>query len=633
MLLVMPTGGLRRLILAGTVVFTLLGMAQFSAPQPAAAATQVELFGHGYGHGRGMGQWGSYGYAVNHGWSWQQILDHYYGGTRLHNQGPRDYSVRITGLDGASKLTFTAAAPYYVGNVYVGAGSGSVMERTSTGWRLWTQYNGCAGTGVRYGPWELPAWTLVVPAVAPTKLTDLLTVCNTGVHYRGSFGLPLEGGSTRVVNILPMEDYLIGVVPRESPASWADAGGGSGMNALYAQSVAARSYASTEARYPYAWTCDTTACQVYGGAGVNGVWLEDYRTTAAVKGTAGMVRLMPNNAVARTEFSSSTGGYTAGGTFPAVPDAGDLASPYHDWRVTLAGSELSRRYGIGEFVRLQVTARNGLGAEGGRVLSLQIVGSVSTATRTGDQFREDWGLRSNWFTPVEPIHTLWLVRNPPSPGAAEAVFRFGSANDTALACDVNGDRRDDIVVYRNGFWSFRFQVNAGPADLFVSYGDASMRPVCGDWDGDGVDGIGVYDVHGNFWLRNTASPGSPDLLFQFGWGAAVPVVGRFGGSADGIGIYDPATGKWYLRLTASPGVADLQFAFGGWAGVVPVVGDWNGDGMDGIGVFSAGAWYLRNTATPGPTDLRFDYGGNGYLPVVGNWDGIGSDGIGVVRPD
>jgi SpoIID/LytB domain protein len=629
----MPFGGCRRLVLLITVLLAVLGMGLLSAPDRAEAATQVDLTGHGYGHGRGMGQWGSYGYAVDGGWSWQQILDHYYGGTRLHDQGPRDYSVRITGLDGADKLTFTSAAPYWVGGIYVGAGSGSVMERTSTGWRLWTQHNGCAGNGVRYGPWDLPAWTLLVPAVAPNKLTDLLTVCNTGVHYRGSFGLPLEGGSTRVVNILPMEDYLLGVVPRESPASWGDAGGGRGMNALYAQSVAARSYASAEARYSYAWTCDTTSCQVYSGAGASGVWREDYRTTAAVQGTAGMVRLMPNNAVARTEFSSSTGGYSAGGTFPAVPDAGDSASPYHDWRVTLSGSELSRRYSIGEFVRIHVTARNGLGAEGGRVLSMQIIGSASTATRTGDQFREEWGLRSNWFTPVEPINTLWLLRNPPSPGAAEAVFNFGSAYDTALACDVNGDRRDDIVVYRDGLWTFRFQVNPGPADLSVSYGNGSMRPVCGDWDGDGVDGIGVYDQQGNFWLRNTASPGAPDAYFQFGWGAAVPVTGRFGGSADGIGIYDPLTGRWYLRQTASPGNADIQFAFGGWTGTIPVIGDWNGDGMDGIGVFSAGGWYLRNTPSPGSTDLRFDYGGNGYLPVVGNWDGAGGDGIGVVRPD
>ncbi len=89
-----------------------------AAPAKAWGSTNVDFTGHGYGHGRGMGQWGAYGYAVNSGWSWQQILDHYYGGTTAYNQGPIDYSVRLTGLDGVSKLTFTAAAPYSVGNVY-----------------------------------------------------------------------------------------------------------------------------------------------------------------------------------------------------------------------------------------------------------------------------------------------------------------------------------------------------------------------------------------------------------------------------------------------------------------------------------------------------------------------------------
>ena len=30
-----------------------------------------------------MGQWGAYGYATIYGWSYRQILSHYYGGTRL----------------------------------------------------------------------------------------------------------------------------------------------------------------------------------------------------------------------------------------------------------------------------------------------------------------------------------------------------------------------------------------------------------------------------------------------------------------------------------------------------------------------------------------------------------------------
>lgn len=59
------------------------------------------IHGTGNGHGRGMSQWGAYGYAVDHGWDWTQILDHYYGGTSTGSTpaGQR-IQVRLTGYDG-----------------------------------------------------------------------------------------------------------------------------------------------------------------------------------------------------------------------------------------------------------------------------------------------------------------------------------------------------------------------------------------------------------------------------------------------------------------------------------------------------------------------------------------------------
>src|SRR5947209_17510122 len=119
-------------------------------------------------------------------------------------------------------------------------------------------------------------------------------------------------GHTYVVNYLPVELYLRGVVPRESPASWGDAGGGKGIEALKAQAVAARSYAWGESRSTAFKTCDTTSCQVYGGAGLNGQLSEDPRSNAAVAATAGEVRVKPDGTTARTEFSSSKIGRASG---------------------------------------------------------------------------------------------------------------------------------------------------------------------------------------------------------------------------------------------------------------------------------------------------------------------------------
>ena len=77
-------------------------------------------------------------------------------------------------------------------------------------------------------------------------------------YYRGVIRAVNDGsGNKRTVNVLNIESYLRGVVPRESPAGWGDLAGGLGMNALRAQAVAARSYATSETRYSYAKTCDT----------------------------------------------------------------------------------------------------------------------------------------------------------------------------------------------------------------------------------------------------------------------------------------------------------------------------------------------------------------------------------------
>lgn len=54
--------------------------------------------------------------------------------------------------------------------------------------------------------------------------------------YRGCLELINFGNRTTVINLLDLEDYLLGVVPSEMPASWR-------LEALKAQAVAARSYA------------------------------------------------------------------------------------------------------------------------------------------------------------------------------------------------------------------------------------------------------------------------------------------------------------------------------------------------------------------------------------------------------
>ena len=78
-----------------------------TAPTTTTIATRriVDIVGHGWGHGRGLGQWGAYGYAVDFGWGYRKILDHYYGKTVAGAVAPQSaIGVRLTRLD-AKALT------------------------------------------------------------------------------------------------------------------------------------------------------------------------------------------------------------------------------------------------------------------------------------------------------------------------------------------------------------------------------------------------------------------------------------------------------------------------------------------------------------------------------------------------
>ncbi len=192
-------------------------------------------------------------------------------------------------------------------------------------------------------------------AAAPADALGLCKSSGAVTHYRGAIEVRDVAGSNRVINELGIESYLRGVVPKEVSAGWGDSGGGAGMHALRAQAVAARSYALSQSRYSYAQTCDTSSCQVYGGAatsvsataiGISSV--EKGNTDTAIADTATKVRVWPNGSIVSTEFSASNGPRTAGGQFPAVADPLDDVSgnPNHRWTRVIDADKVMSMYGL-----------------------------------------------------------------------------------------------------------------------------------------------------------------------------------------------------------------------------------------------------------------------------------------------
>ena len=149
--------------------------------------------------------------------------------------------------------------------------------------------------------------------------------------YRGAVEVVPAGGGLTVVNDVPLEDYVKGVV--EVPAQWPAA-------AQRAQAIAARTYALNQKANSVAapWRaagadiCPTQDCQVYAGvAGEQRPAGENW--VAAVDATSGQVLLSGGQPILAL-YSSSNGGRSVSGGKPylkAVSDPDDARSALNRW--------------------------------------------------------------------------------------------------------------------------------------------------------------------------------------------------------------------------------------------------------------------------------------------------------------
>lgn len=173
-----------------------------------------------------------------------------------------------------------------------------------------------------------------------------------------------------LTNMLPLEDYIAGVVPYEISPDWP-------IEALRAFAITVRGYTVKNFNRHYSAygfdICNTTHCQVYRGIGsANDAVFE------AVSGTEGLV-LTDGETVASTYYSSSTGGYTAGSKDTwGGSDSEYLVPTYTPWErysehnnglwvSEVSGSELAeymrgKGYDIkGDIIDIEVTEYSGDG--------------------------------------------------------------------------------------------------------------------------------------------------------------------------------------------------------------------------------------------------------------------------------
>jgi stage II sporulation protein D len=346
-----------------------------AVPATADAASRFTIRGAGYGHGVGMSQYGAYGYASK-GWTYDDILAHYYSDTALGRTEKSTVRVllqsvstaSVSGARSANGKHLSPGATYYVrqagGDVELANTAGKVLRRTSG--------------------------TLVVkPSGGRTTLGGVGTYRdNMEFRTAGVFGV-------NAINAIGMENYVRGVVSRESPSSWP-------AEALKAQAVAARTYALTTSKGGDGFDqyADTRS-QVYGG-----VAAETAATDAAVRATSNRIVTYKGEPVT-TYFFSTSGGRTENvensflGADPApwlksVKDPYDSASPKHRWgpiRLTMdaAGAKLSE-YVKGSFKGIDVLSRG----RSPRIISADVVGTGGRTRVSGPTLRAELELYDTW---------------------------------------------------------------------------------------------------------------------------------------------------------------------------------------------------------------------------------------------
>jgi stage II sporulation protein D len=365
------------LLLALALPAAASAMVRSAGAHKSAKAKTWVVKGAGYGHGVGMSQYGAYGYAKS-GFVYPDILTHYYTGTTLGTTA--DQSVRVLLRDGARSLFFRGAgsacgAGLKPAKGYVAKRKGSgVVVRTKKGRRI--ARCGAAMTAVG----------------SPT-----VTLAGKGT-YRGALEARASGSGLQAINVVEIEDYVKGVISKESPASWP-------IEALKAQAVAARSYALSTGRGGTFNHYDDTRSQVYAGVGA-----ETAKTNQAVDATRLQVVLYAGK-IAQTFFFSTSGGHTENNELSSLgfgqppvpylrgvedPYEATAGSPYTQWKRKFSPRRMNsalRSVGLrGKLKNVAVTQRG----TSPRIVRADLIGTGGTTSVNGPQLRSALSLPDTW---------------------------------------------------------------------------------------------------------------------------------------------------------------------------------------------------------------------------------------------
>lgn len=263
--------------------------------------------------------------------------------------------------------------------------------------------------------------------------------------YMSNMTIRIKRSATGNIDVVPIEEYIVGVVSGEVPISFE-------MDALKAQAVAARSYVLKQLEYnrnnDYD-VVDTVMNQVYLDSDqLKDRWGDDYVTNLnkakmAVLETKGEY-LDCNGSVVEALFFSTSAGYTenSGEIFPTQQpylksvastwDA-DVSPVFNDYFYFTLGDFYSK-LGLGYDDNLRVEVINTTST--GRVKQIKINDKLFS----GDDVQYLLGLRSTFFTIIQDGSNITI--NTKGFGHGVGMSQYG-----AQGMALNGYKYDEILKY------------------------------------------------------------------------------------------------------------------------------------------------------------------------------------------
>ncbi|MDI3529763.1 MAG: hypothetical protein PWQ23_1582 [Thermoanaerobacter sp.] len=350
----------------------------------------------GYGHGVGMTQFGAKGMAEQE-YKYDEIIKYYYTGVNIEKRNTDNVNIKVKiSLDlGSPDINITSDQPYSVVYKTKDNDTEQIVEnqiacpaQSTTSFKYMDGNIVITNDKVIDDSTQLPQTIVSIDAVRviPSD-TGVLSYINKGnpLPYAGEFKIYPNNSSKNLdlINILPLEEYLRGVVPAEMPSSWHE-------EALKAQTLAARTYALRRISDKKIFDVyDSTLSQAYKGLSV----VND-KVDNLIKATKGEV-VTYNGGLADTVYSASAGGYTVDSTFAwggsDVPYLKGKPDPYDNseyatywWNVNITRDQISSAYPqVGVVLNVEITNKMF-----DRPVELKITGTKGTIVVKNKDFRD-----------------------------------------------------------------------------------------------------------------------------------------------------------------------------------------------------------------------------------------------------